>query len=110
MSIGSLGFGGIGAGAPLAQSKGSDVDRAEVETSAQQRQIDHDLKAEQAAGIGQADGDEHETEDRDADGRRLWERIAKKKPIQESVDSTAVETPPIRDPSGIAGNELDLIG
>jgi hypothetical protein len=110
MSIGSLGFGAIGAGVPLAQTKGSDVDRAEVESSAQQRQVDHELKAEQAAGIGQADGEEHETEDRDADGRRLWERMGKKKPADEPAASPIEEAPHSRDATGQRGIELDLLG
>ncbi len=111
MSIGPLSFVASGAATPLAQSKGSDIDRAEQETAAQQRQFQHELKAEQAAGIGQTDGEEHETEDRDADGRRLWE-LPPKKSEADVDDATVVDdkTPHTHDPSGLRGNQLDLTG
>jgi hypothetical protein len=108
MSIGSFGFAGIGPGTILAQPSG-DTDRAQHDSGAQQSQLHSDLKAEQAAGIGQTDGEEHETEDRDGDGRRPWELPPKKK---DSVPAGALaETPPpAKDPSGERGNSLDLTG
>ena len=33
-------------------------------------------KAEAAAGVGEPDGEDHETAERDADGRRPWEESA----------------------------------
>jgi hypothetical protein len=109
MSVGSLSFVSVGAGTPLAQSKGSDSDRIEHETSAAQNKFHSDLKAEEAAGIGQTDGEDHETEDRDADGRRLWE-VSPKAP--EATDEGPAEDPPphVRDPHGELGNSLDLTG
>ena len=74
MSVGPLGgIASSAAGSPLAQTKGSDVERAQQDTSNQQRQVQNDQKAEAASGIGEADGEDHETAERDADGRRLWE-------------------------------------
>jgi hypothetical protein len=108
MSVGPLSFAGSAAATPLAQSKGSDVDRAEQETAAQQREFQHELKAEQAAGIGQTDGEEHETEDRDADGRRLWELPAKKPAVTE--ETAKAEELHSRDVTGQCGNQLDLTG
>jgi hypothetical protein len=111
MSIGSLGFAGIGAATPLAQSKGADTDRAAQETTIQQTQTQSDLQAEQAAGVGQTDGDQHETEDRDADGRRPWELPAKKK--NPPVPAAAPPDDPLpssRDATGQCGNGLDLTG
>src|SRR5258707_9603079 len=93
MSVGSLSFVSVAAGTPLAQAKGSDSDRVEQETSAAQNKFHSELKAEEAAGIGQTDGEDHETEDRDADGRRLWE-VAPKPP----EDAAANE--PSGDPDG----------
>ena len=111
MSIGSLGFSGVGAATPLAQSKGADVDRAQHDSTAQEGQLQNDLKAEQAAGVGQTDGDEHETEERDADGRRPWELPRKKKTISFEESSAAVEkASPSRDATGQCGNALDLTG
>ncbi len=110
MSVGPLSFAGSAAATPLAQSKGSDVDRAEQETSAQERQFQHELKAEQAAGIGQTDGEEHETEDRDADGRRLWELPPKKAKAASDVAMAEDSTQHSRDVTGDCGNQLDLTG
>ena len=61
------------AGSPLAQAKGADVERAHREVGAQRRQVYHERKAEAAAGVGEPDGEDHETADRNADGRRPWE-------------------------------------
>jgi hypothetical protein len=108
MSVGPLSFASLGAGTPLAQAKGSDSDRIEQESSAAQGKFHNDLKAEEAAGIGQTDGEDHETEDRDADGRRLWELPPKK--AETTAEGIAGETEHVRDPHGALGNELDLIG
>jgi hypothetical protein len=108
MSIGSLGILGGAAGTPLAQTKGSDVDRAEQDANDQKRQVTNELKAEAAAGIAETDGQEHQTNERDADGRRPWEILAKKaKPAE-----PAAELPPVqsKDPSGESGGQLDLSG
>jgi len=109
MSIGPLSFVSVGAGTPLAQAKGSDADRIEQESSAAQGRFHNELKAEEAAGIGQTDGEDHETEDRDADGRRLWELPPK---AAEAIEETSMTTdePHIRDPHGELGNKLDLTG
>ena len=74
MSVGPLGgLAASAAGSPLAQSHGSEVDRSRQDAAAQQRKVLSDQKAEDAAGIGQTDGEDHETADRDAVGRRIWE-------------------------------------
>jgi hypothetical protein len=114
MSLGPLGgIAASAAGAPLAQTKGSDVERAEQDSAAQARRVQADLKAENAEGIGEADGEDHETAERDADGRRLWEG-----PPQGQADQ-AEQTEPdhapgegrcSRDPTGRSGNLLDLTG
>ncbi len=49
------------------------LERAHGEVGAQRRRVYHERKAEAAAGVGQPDGEDHETADRDADGRRPWE-------------------------------------
>ncbi len=109
MSIGPLaGLAGSVAGSPLAQTKGSDVERAQHETANLQRRVGNDLRAEDAAGIGRTDGDDHETSDRDADGRRLWE-ISRANP-EEDPDGEATENPKSKDASGRSGTLLDLSG
>jgi hypothetical protein len=110
MSVGP--FGGVFAsvaGSPLAQTAGSDVDRSRQAASNQQRQVQAHEKAEAAAGIGKADGEEHQTNDRDADGRRLWEFG---RPVK-AADGNAAEAPApslSKDASGASGNQLDLSG
>jgi hypothetical protein len=112
MSLGPLGgIAGSAAGSPLAQTKGSDLERAQQETASQQRQIQTEQKADNAAGIGEADGEDHETAERDADGRRLWEPP----PEQKAPDTPPDDSPPVqdrrsKDPNGQSGNLLDLSG
>jgi hypothetical protein len=107
MSIGPLGgIANSAAGTSLAQTKGSEVERSQHDTSSQQRQIQNDARAEAAAGIGQTDGEDHETADRDADGRSPWRRILK--PKAGDVDPTSPPTG--KDPSGQSGSQLDLSG
>ena len=108
MSIGSLG--GIAnsvAGTALAQTKGSEVDRAQQETSAQQRHVQNDVKADSAAGIGETDGQEESSADRDADGRRSWERMEGAPPESDAQDSSGSHS---RDATGQSGTQLDLSG
>jgi len=112
MSVGPLGaLAGSVAGAPLAQAKGSDVERTSNDTGNQQRRVDADQKAENAAGIGAADGEDHETAERDADGRRLWEDT-RRRSGGDSADapSQAPEGPKGNDPTGQSGTLLDLSG
>ncbi len=110
MSVGPLGgLAASAAGAPLAQTKGSDVERAEQDVANQQRNVRSEQKAESAAGIGEADGEDHETEDRDADGRRLWEEAPAAK-SDKSGGSDSDDEARSKDVSGQSGNLLDLTG
>jgi len=110
MSVGPTG--GIAAsamGSPLAQTSGSEVERAAQDAAAQSRHVQSSRRADSAAGVGETNGEDHETEERDADGRRLWEENATQS------DENAQETPAIddrraKDPSGQCGNLLDLTG
>lgn len=105
----SVGFGGVAAsaaGVQLAQTTGSDVDRNAQEVAGEVRKSDYQLKAEAAAGIGETDGENHESEDRDADGRRPWQNTHH--PSEEEGDES--EDHQSKDASGQAGNLLDLSG
>ncbi|MEM8945169.1 MAG: hypothetical protein AAGD11_08300 [Planctomycetota bacterium] len=110
MSVGPMGgIVGSAAGAPLSQTAGSESERAKRESSATERQIANDTKAEKAAGIGQTEGDEGPSE-RDADGRRLWEGDA---PAKKTTEPSSAEGEPPRkskDPTGQSGSSLDLTG
>ena len=108
MSVGPMG--GIvasAAGSPLAQAKGADVERTQQETVNQQRQVQGEFRAEAAAGIGQADGEDHEASERDADGRRPWEPPVRKNAAQAE---SAPRTPLAKDVTGQSGTQLDLSG
>jgi len=108
MSIGPMGaLPASAAGSQLAQTAGPDVERTQQETSSQQRRVFSEKKAESAAGVGETDGEDHETADRDADGRRMWEAP----PEGEHSDSQSENNgPKSKDASGQAGNQLDLSG
>jgi len=111
MSVGPMGgLNASAAGASLAQAKGSDVDRAQQDTSVQQRRVQTDQKAESAAGIGETDGEDHETGERDADGRRLWERGPEGDGSGRRDKSQEDDGPQSKDPSGQSGSLLDLSG
>ena len=109
MSIGPFsGIAGSVAGTPLAQTRGSEVERAQQEIAAQELRDRSRQRAETAAGIGQADGDNHQTAQRDADGRRLWEF-----PQPSGERGAGPEEPrrsPSQDPAGSSGNTLDVSG
>ncbi len=105
MSLGPLGginAGVIGsaAGSPLSQTKGSASERASKDSAAQERTKDTDIKTERASGVGHTEGD-HETSDRDADGRRLWERSK-----QRGQDADEEQEDPIDKED--TGGQLDL--
>ena len=112
MSVDPLGgLAGSAAGSPLAQTQGSEVEQARQDAAAQGHRIESDKKAESAAGIGETDGEDHETEDRDADGRRLWEHSAEEK-AEETDEANAgpLQQRLSKDASGESGNLLDLSG
>ncbi len=111
MSIGPLGgIAGSAAGSPLSQTHGSEVDRARQDAAAQQRKVSSDKKVEDAAGIGETDGDDHETEDRDADGRRPWEESPSSHDGAPDAASPDSDPAPAKDPNRHSGNLLDLSG
>ena len=110
MSIGPMaGIAGSAAGSPLAQTQGAETERASQDAAAGGRRAEFDQKADAAAGIGEANGEDHETAERDADGRRLWEP-----PPNSDGEPADEETTPqdrkSRDASGQSGNLLDLNG
>ena len=110
MTVGPLGFFGSIAAAPAAQ-RGADTERVQHDATRQQGEIKNNLLAESAAGIGETDGDEHGTNERDADGRRPWEITPQSD--KNNADITATHQPPLRqskDLTGASGAQLDLTG
>ena len=105
MSIGPLGIVPSAAGTPLSQTKGAELDRTQGEVGAQGRQVYHDRKAEAASGIGEPDGENHEADQRAADGRRPWED-----PPEPENKSGSTRSKQSKDPTQQSGNLLDLTG
>ena len=109
MSVGSLvGLAGSVAATQLAQTAGSEVERGQQAANSQERRVQNEQRAESASGIGEADGDNHETSERDADGRRLWEHSAGN---SQDGPSQAIDAPRVsKDASRQSGNLVDLTG
>lgn len=106
MSIGPLGpLNAAAAGTPLAQNRG-EVDQSKQTGDAQTRRVALDRQASTAAGIGEADGENHEASERDADGRRVWEITEKRKQEEEQTEDPCVG----QDPHGDLGRIIDLSG
>jgi hypothetical protein len=106
MNVGSTGgVMGSAAGAPLAQTSGSETERTQKDAGVSQRQAVHEKKAADAAGIGTTEQDQ-EASERDADGRRFWEKSAERKPEDEPTAAPRLS----KDPTGASGNSLDLTG
>jgi hypothetical protein len=92
------------AGAPLAEKNSGAAEKTTQEVATRQRKVESVERAEKAEGIGETDGSEHQSEERDADGRRPWERMGK--PAQKDQEKKEH----VKDPSGQSGNLLDLSG
>lgn len=110
MSTAPLGTIGSIVTGQLQQARGADVDRTSQDVGTQSRAVEASRSAENAAGVGEMD-QEGETSGRDADGRRLWERPPSKKQTPDTdTPEEETGTPLSRDPSGDAGNQIDLSG
>jgi hypothetical protein len=99
---------GSAAGAPLSQTAGAETERAQKDAATRERLVDGQNKSERASGIGTTQEDQ-QTGERDADGRRLWERSEKKKSATGEPDAAEPERR-AKDPTGLSGNALDLTG
>jgi hypothetical protein len=93
------------AGAPFAQTSGTETERTQRDGVARERRVTTENSAEMAAGIGTTDEDQ-ETSERDADGRMFWDE-SDHTTQHEEVELRAKQS---KDPSGTSGNSLDLTG
>ena len=111
MSVGPLGgIIGSAAGSPLSQTQGAAAERAKQDAAVQERGVEADLKTELASGIGQTEEDQG-TSERDADGRRQWEKSPKEKEQEKQEEEAQQSQAPTKKPStGETGERLDLIG
>jgi type II secretory pathway pseudopilin PulG len=111
MSIASLGIIG-GLASTTAPQRAAETERAERQSVDQARTAETAERAENAAGIGQTEEDS-QTSERDADGRRPWEKpTTDKKTTAKKPDDTATDplSPLAKDPTGECGGQLDLVG
>ena len=110
MSTGPLGMIGSAAGSPLQQRQGADKSQNSQDVANQARQTQSSQKSENAAGIGETEQHAH-ADDRDADGRRLWEDTAQESAENESetsADQDAEDSVPrSKDATGDRGNQFD---
>lgn len=110
MSTGSVGTIGSVATGQLQQTRGADAERTTQEVSNQARGTESSKRAEAAGGVGEME-QEGETSERDADGRRLWERPGRKPAKPETTEPEPIaELPRSKDPTGESGGQLDLTG
>lgn len=109
MDVGPIHSTTSAAGAPLAQSNGPEADRALRDSTVHERGTQYDARADQAAGIGKTDGEEHATQERYGDGRQPWELAAANE--SPAKDEKQEQNPPApRDPLGPSGRLIDLSG
>ena len=108
MSVVPTGLAGAFAGAPLAQTKGSEIERAQQYTQVRQRQANSQARTADAAGVAAADGEDTQAHDRDADGRQFWVRPGPTQPVDEAVEPAGPQQS--KDPHGESGSQLDLTG
>jgi hypothetical protein len=109
MNVGvTTGLVGSAAGAPLSQTAGAETERSQKDAAVRERLAESQNKSERASGIGTTEQDQ-QTDERDADGRRLWEAAGKRKRGASEVEETEPDRR-AKDPSGLSGNSLDLTG
>src|SRR5580698_3091084 len=108
MSVYPTGSAGAFAGVPMAQTKGSEIERAQQDVQVRQRQAKSEARSADAADVAAADGEDTQTHDRDADGRRFWERPTPPQPADESGEPPVLHQS--KDPQGASGGQLDLTG
>lgn len=113
MSVGPMGasLASSIAASNLAQRSSSDVANNQQATANQARVVDSTEKAEKATGVGDPEESE-KTSDRDADGRRAWERLGhdSDEPEQELEGDATYDAPQQKDPATVKGREIDLSG
>ncbi len=88
MSVGSSSPLGAAVAVPLAQARGTEIDRAQQVAAAHERQLRSEALADSAGGIAAADGEDNQAADRDADGRLPWQA---QPPANEGDDAAPAE-------------------
>lgn len=110
MSVGSVaGVAASAAGTQLAQTTGSQLERADQDRAAHARRMASDQQALEAAGVAETDGKDLETGERDADGRLPWE-IGSPRQAEPNSQATSGQAENPRDSGQGCGARIDLTG
>ncbi|MBL9122913.1 MAG: hypothetical protein JNG90_04725 [Planctomycetaceae bacterium] len=96
------------AGVPLAQTKGTEVDRTRREVDALEVQLRREADALSAAGVAAADDQRHSATEREQDQRPAWILSQQKPAVRPGA--SAARPASAYDPEELAGQELDLRG
>jgi hypothetical protein len=102
-----MGMAGSVAGSQLPQSRGTEAERTQQDASVQKHEAQGEKNAESASEVGET-AEDQESSERDADGRRLWEKATQTDGSNDDADEA--QTPRSRDASGERGGKLDLCG
>lgn len=109
MSVGSSSPLIAAVAAPLAQSRGTEIDRAQQVAVAHKGQLRSEALADSAGGIAAADGEDNQAGDRDADGRLPWQM---QPPTRQDEESSAGKPRRARcaaqEPASQSGLRLDV--
>ncbi len=112
MDVGALGgILGSAAGAPRAQRSGADREREAQEATNQSREAMAEKKAEAAADVGATEAEDQSANERDADGRRLWEESTGRRQVTADSEAPVEEDSQphqAKDPSGETGKRIDF--
>src|SRR5580704_15535206 len=90
-------------GSAFQANRSADIERAEQDANSQASHIAGLDKADLSNDVGETNGDDSHTSERDADGRRAWE-FRRGKRARSGEFATADSNLP-KDPSGQSGNE-----
>jgi hypothetical protein len=93
------------AGSPLAQTQGSEVDRARRASDTRRAETLNERHADAAAGIAASDSEEKSPGERGSDGGRIWVVPARDDKCKRSAGDPQSPRDSLREQSG---NEIDL--
>jgi hypothetical protein len=109
MSVGSSSPLIAAVAAPLAQARGTEIDRAQQVAAAHERLLRSEALADSAGGVAAADGEDNLAGDRDADGRLPWQMHPSAQPDEEtSAGKRRRARRAAQEPTSQRGSRLDV--
>jgi hypothetical protein len=95
-------------GSTYGMNRASDIERTQQDSTSQEVRLESAEKAETASDVGETDGRDSQTSERDGDGRRPWE--FRRGRAKGTADAPPADPHLPKDPTGLSGNALDLTG